>query len=120
MNNLQLGQWGEDIAKDYLTQKGYKYIKRNIRIGRGELDLLFSYQNFLVIVEVKTKTTRNYGDPGEMVDKKKISQIVYLVEQMLKRKNKYHHTIWRVDVIGVIGNGHETLEIIHYENVTMW
>lgn len=119
LNRVQLGSWGEEIAKEYLEKKGYKYFKRNVRIGRGELDLLFGYKNVLVVVEVKTKSGRDYGDPGEMVDMQKIRQIEYLVEEMLRRK-KREDMVWRLDVVGVIGDGENVYEIMHYENVTMW
>lgn len=119
MDRKELGAWGEDVAKDFLEKKGYKFFKRNIRIGRGELDLLFGYKNVLVVVEVKTKSGRNYGDPGEMVDMPKIRQIEYLVEEMLRRKER-EDMVWRLDVVGVIGDGYKVQEIMHYENVTMW
>jgi len=116
---INLGKWGEEVAKNYLMKKGYVFFKQNVRIGRGEIDLVFGKGSLLVIAEVKTKSSRNYGDPGEMVDMKKIRQIEYLVEEMLKRKKKESMN-WRLDVVGVIGDGKVVEEIMHYENVSYW
>ncbi len=119
LNKIQLGSWGEEVAKNFLEKKGYRYFKKNVRIGRGELDLIFGDKNVMVIVEVKTKSGRNYGDPGEMVDMKKIRQIEFLVETMLRRSGR-ENIVWRLDVVGVVGDGIRVKEIMHYENVTMW
>ncbi len=118
-HRINLGKWGEGVAKEYLVRKGYKFLKQNVRVGRGEIDLIFGLGKILVIVEVKTKSGRNYGDPAEMVDNKKINQIEYLVSEMLKKKKKENMT-WRMDVVGVIGDGRNVDEVMHYENVTMW
>ena len=118
-HRINLGKWGENVAKEYLVRKGYKFLKQNVRVGRGEIDLIFGLGKILIIVEVKTKSGRNFGDPGEMVDMKKINQIEYLVGEMLKRKKK-EDMIWRMDVVGVIGDGRVVDEIMHYENVSFW
>lgn len=119
MHRIELGRWGEEIAKKYLTKKGYKFFKQNVKIGRGEIDLIMGQKKVMVVVEVKTKLNRDYGDPGEMVDEKKIKQLEYLVEEFLRRKNMAKME-WRLDVVGVIGDGNRVDEIMHYENVTMW
>lgn len=50
-----LGNRGENIAKSYLTGKDYSLLAQNYRTGRLEIDLIFSYKEKLIFVEVKTR-----------------------------------------------------------------
>ncbi|ROL56153.1 YraN family protein [Bacteroidetes/Chlorobi group bacterium Naka2016] len=57
------GKRGEEIACDYLLNKGYKILKRNFHFGKlGELDIVAEKDDCLVFVEVKLQTTDNFGD----------------------------------------------------------
>ena len=56
-----LGKKGEDIALNYLTEKGYELVARNYRFSRyGELDLVMKDGNYLVFIEVRTKKNKLY------------------------------------------------------------
>lgn len=63
--NKEKGFLGEDIALEYLTQKGYKVLKRNFKFGnKGELDIVAVDKSCIVFVEVKARTAKNnFGDP---------------------------------------------------------
>ena len=74
--HLILGQKGEDIAADYLEQHGYTVLDRNWRSGHKELDLVARKDNTLVFVEVKTRTSMDWGDPQDAVTDRKIRRIV--------------------------------------------
>ena len=52
----KLGNYGEDLAIAFLEKKGYKLVKRNLRLFCGEIDLLMEDGETLVICEVKTKS----------------------------------------------------------------
>ena len=69
------GREGERIAVDYLTEKGYRILRRNYRFGRGEIDIIAQDGTELVFVEVKTRRTSAFGEPEEAVTPKKQSQI---------------------------------------------
>ncbi len=62
-----LGVKGELTAKKYLKDKGYKILEVNYRTKFGEVDLIGLYADFLVFIEVKTRTEKYYGEPCEAV-----------------------------------------------------
>ena len=68
--NLQTGKIGEDIAKKYLEEKGYKIIEQNCRTRYGEIDLVAKDGRDLIFVEVRTKRGENFGTPEESLNKK--------------------------------------------------
>lgn len=74
--HLILGREGEDIAARYLERQGYTVLDRNWRSGHKELDLVVCKENTIVFVEVKTRTSADYGDPWSFVDDRKIRRIV--------------------------------------------
>lgn len=74
--HLILGQEGEDIAARYLEEHGYTILDRNWRSGHKELDLIVRKADTLVFVEVKTRTSTDYGDPWNFVDERKIRRII--------------------------------------------
>ena len=53
MNKRQLGQENEYLALKYLTNKGYKIIKRNYRCKLGEIDLIAKKDDRIIFIEVK-------------------------------------------------------------------
>ncbi len=71
-----LGNDGEDCACEYLQDKGYTVIERNWRCGHKELDLIAVDRDELVIVEVKTRSGLQYGNPQDAVTDSKIRKIV--------------------------------------------
>ena len=57
-----LGKWGEDLAADYLRDKGYVIIDRDWKSGHHDLDIVAKEDETLVIVEVKTRRNRLFGN----------------------------------------------------------
>ena len=96
-----LGKKGEDLACEFLEKKGYKLLKKNLRLFCGEIDLLMEDGKDLVICEVKTKSSDEYGVPQEEVDffkKKKLVQLGKALWQLYPE-----HSI-RIDVLAVDGD----------------
>ncbi len=75
MNNKELGDFGENIAEEYLRREGYDILKRNFRCRLGEVDIIGRKGNRIVFVEVKTRTSDILGLPREAVDSRKIDNI---------------------------------------------
>jgi len=89
MNRIQIGEIGEAAAVKYLKRKGYKIVKRNHRTRYGEIDIVCEIKGSeptLVFVEVKTKTGDRFGEPWEMVDKRKVGQIKRIATMYLKKE----------------------------------
>ena len=108
-HNKNLGAHGEDLALEYLEKKGYKLLKRNLKMKFGEIDLLMERKDTLIIVEVKTKSSDEFGEPQEEVDffkKKKLTQLGKALWQLYPS-----HSI-RIDVVAVDEND----KITHIEN----
>jgi len=98
LQGKSLGKYGEDLALEYLQKKGFKLIRRNLKLFCGEIDLLMEDGDDLVICEVKTKSTDEFGVPQEEVDffkKKKLLQLGKALWQLYPS-----HSI-RIDVVGI-------------------
>lgn len=72
----ELGRLGEDIAADFLEKNGYRIISRNLHLSRNELDIIAEDEEYIVFVEVKTRSCLYpeggaYGTPSRAVDSKK-------------------------------------------------
>ncbi|PWK12744.1 YraN family protein [Tumebacillus permanentifrigoris] len=79
----QLGDFGEQVAADYLLQHGYTILDRNWRRRGGELDLVVQIGQALVFVEVRTRSTRTHGTAEESVDGRKQRQVRKIAAQYL-------------------------------------
>jgi putative endonuclease len=110
-----LGQWGESRAADYLSGKGYKIVARNVRTEYGEIDLVASQGNEIVFVEVKTRSSLNYGYPEEAVTEQKKQHLVDAAQAYLQSQEP-GEVMWRIDVIAVQKKGEGNFEIEHFEN----
>ena len=75
-HNRNIGKIGENIACDYLIKNGYKIICRNYRNRFGEIDIIASFKNEVVFVEVKTRNSLRYGFPVEAVNTQKEKHII--------------------------------------------
>ena len=101
MNYKQIeGIFGEIEATKYLINQGYKIMCRNFRCMQGEIDIIAKDKQELVFVEVKTRTSIEYGEAKEAVDKNKQKHIYKAAEYYLY-KNKAENVPVRIDVIEV-------------------
>ncbi len=80
---LRLGRAAEQAAADYLQGAGWRLLGRNVRVGRGELDIIARRGQVLAFVEVKARRTRTCGAPEDAVSPKKQHQIARLAELWL-------------------------------------
>ena len=61
---LDLGRCGEDAAEKFLRHQGLKILERNMRTPVGEIDIVAADRTFLGFVEVKTRSSQDYGSGG--------------------------------------------------------
>ena len=91
--NQELGQLGEKLAKKFLEERDYEIICRNFKSRQGEIDIIAKDKDeTIVFVEVKTRTSLEFGSPAEAVDETKIEHITktakyYLYSNRIKDKN---------------------------------
>jgi len=91
------GQQGEDRAARYLQQRGYTVLERNIRLGRGELDIVAQYGNLIVFVEVKAHQSRESSLLAMHPDK--CARLRSAAETWLSRHTKHANCQCRFDLI---------------------
>lgn len=75
-DKIERGAEGEELAAKLLREKGYAILERNYRHKKSEIDLIARRDNWLVFVEVKTRTSDAFGYPEEFVDAKKKKKIL--------------------------------------------
>lgn len=109
---------GEEIASRFLQKHGYKIIDRNFRKGYGEIDIIALYQNVLVFVEVKTRTSQEFGSPLEAIAPWKLRSLIKTV-QFYKMTHKNLPEQMRIDAISVmLSPGGEEEKVEHVENIS--
>lgn len=84
--NGALGRRGEDIALEFLLERGYRLVARNWRCRHAELDIVVEDERYLRVVEVKSRRT-NAIAPIERVGSEKIKMIVRATDSFVRRYN---------------------------------
>lgn len=108
--HIILGKKGEHLAKKYLKAKKYKILQLNYKNKIGEIDIIASYNNVIVFVEVKTRQSTKFGHPREAVTLAKQKKIKLVATMYLQQTKQLHNNI-RFDVIDVLQDN-----ITHIEN----
>lgn len=103
MNTRKFGIIGEKIAQGYLKAQGYEILKNNFYTKRGEIDIIAKKENYIVFVEVKTRSNLNYGTPAMAVDGLKKKHLKSSASIYLYQNQFYKYDI-RFDVIEIIIN----------------
>ena len=63
----ELGKKGEVLAVDFLIKKGYDILKKNYRYQQCEVDIIAKKGAILAAVEVKTRASKDFGDPQQFL-----------------------------------------------------
>ena len=113
----ELGKWGEDIAATYLEKKGFEIIERDWKSGHHDLDIVSKDGNTLVIVEVKTRRNRLFGNPEEAIDYKKRKSLQSAINHYVKSHRTGQDV--RFDIISIVGMIGSQPEIDHIIDVTL-
>jgi putative endonuclease len=111
-----LGERGETIAARHLTRLGLVLVDRNWRCDAGEIDLVLRDGAVLVICEVKTRTSTDYGDPLEAVTPAKVARLRRLAARWL-RVHDCHPEDVRIDMVGVLAPPGRPVEVEHVEGI---
>ena len=80
----ELGQWGENLATEYLRSKGYVIIDRDWHSGHRDLDIIAEDDDVVVFVEVKTRRNNIFGDPEEAIDFRKQRSLQLAINHYVK------------------------------------
>lgn len=114
---------GEDKACEYLKKLGFKILERNFRKGYGEIDIVAidptagSGQEVLVFVEVKTRTSNQFGTPLEGITYWKLKTLIKTA-QFYKLTHRNLPESIRIDAVAVILNGNDVQTIELTKNIS--
>lgn len=106
----ELGKKGEDLAVEYLQQKGYQILDRNWIFQKAEIDIIAQKDNILAVIEVKTRSSLDFGLPQDFVKQKKIQLLLKAINAYIE-DSKIDYEI-RFDIISVYKKN-EVFEIEH-------
>lgn len=77
----ELGKFGEELAVDFLQKNGYEILETNWTFQKAEIDIIAQKDTTLVVVEVKTRSSIEFGLPQDFVKPKKIQLLVKAVNE---------------------------------------
>lgn len=96
------GDSAEDIAADYLTERGYRIRDRNSKAAAGEIDLVAEKGRLLVFVEVRYRRSVGFGSPEETVTPAKQRRVVLSALEYACRHKLLDQRVIRFDVLSVL------------------
>lgn len=114
--NLETGKLGENIAKNYLQEKGYEILEQNYRNKYAEIDIVAKEKDVMVFVEVKTRIGEQFGTPEDSLNKNKMSRLFRNANMYSARKG---FSSYRIDAICIVLDEERQVQRInHYQNIT--
>lgn len=111
----QFGHASESWAEQFLREKGYRILERNLRTPLGELDLVAEDAGVLVFVEVKGRMTDAFGGALLAVNRRKQAKLVQLASQYLAQRHMSDRPC-RFDVVLIQGAPSAQGQIEHLQN----
>jgi putative endonuclease len=103
---------GEEHAARYLTSRGYRILERNYRASRGEVDIVAEQRDTLVFIEVKARSSDEYGTPLEAVTPWKQRRIAAVAAHYASTKGG-RERITRFDVVEVFITPHGRVDKVN-------
>jgi putative endonuclease len=114
MNETQkTGGEGEAEAVKYLRSIGYEILEKNWRHGNQEIDIIAKDKFYLVIAEVKTRTSNMFGEPEVFVNRQKQRNLIKAANAYLEKKNLMLES--RFDILSVMKTG-DKYKVNHIKN----
>ncbi|MTH15259.1 YraN family protein [Flavobacterium sp. LC2016-01] len=112
----ELGKKGEELAVEFLQQNDYKILDRNWTFQKAEIDIIAQKDSTLAIVEVKTRSSLDFGSPQDFVKQKKIQLLIKAVNAYINDREKDFNDDLniRFDIIAI----HKTEETFAIEHIT--
>ena len=110
---VSLGKLGEDLACEELRRRGYTILDRRFRTRCGELDIIARDGAVLVFVEVRARSSGNFGHPFESITWQKRHRLSRMAAAYMCQR-RLPDSACRFDVVGVTGTagGTFTIEVL--------
>ncbi len=113
--HLLKGRLGERIACRYLLRQGYDILARRFHARWGEIDLIAFDGPVLAFVEVKTRGSRDFGDPTEFVDWQKRQSLRLAAEEFIAQYDLGEYS-YRFDIVTVVAPATRDEEVSLFRN----
>ncbi len=126
-----IGKKGEELALQFLIEKGFSTLATNYRAGKGngigsngEIDIIVKKENVIHFIEVKTRKNDDFGNPEAFVSEaqaSKISQtaelfLEYYEEELNQEPNHGFKGFIQFDIISILFEKDNLKEIVHLED----
>lgn len=112
VTRVELGGKGEDLAVGFLKKQKYKILERNFRCKFGEIDIIALDRKTLVFVEVKTRSSHEFGSPQTSITPRKKRQLTKVAHYYLQKNHLFNREA-RFDVVTVeMDSGRERVDFI--------
>ena len=113
----ELGKKGEELAVSFLEEKGYVIVARNFRYQKAEVDIIARKEGVLAVIEVKTRSSPNFGAPEDFVKRKQINSLVNAIDFFVT--DHYLNVDVRFDIIAIV-KGESGTEVQHFEDAFIY
>ena len=100
MKRRETGILGEKIAGDFLRKRGYHILETNYRCPEGEIDIIARDKDCLVFVEVRSKTSTEFGSPEESITRGKIQRLVTATARY-RQSHQNLPSSYRIDIVAI-------------------
>jgi putative endonuclease len=100
MDRQEVGKLGEKAAQKFLKKRGYRIRETGFRCRHGEIDIIAQQKDYLVFVEVRTKSNLDFGTPEESITQSKKEKLI----ASALTYTTYHDNLpplWRIDFVAV-------------------
>ena len=114
MNTVRRGRFFEELAENYLKDKGWRVLDRNARFLRKEIDLVVERNGVVAFVEVKGRTGTTHGHPLESITWRK-RRAISLAARMWMARSDFPAQAYRFDAVSVRLIPGGELELEHIE-----
>ncbi|MFC1965671.1 YraN family protein [Chloroflexota bacterium] len=100
MKRRDTGILGEKLTRNFIEKRGYRILETNYRCPEGEIDIVARHKDFLVFVEVRTKTSLAFGSPEESITPAKARRMRATAFQY-RQTHDNMPPLWRIDMVAV-------------------
>jgi putative endonuclease len=100
MNRQEIGKLGEKLAQKFLKKRGYRIRETNFHCRQGEVDIIARQGDYLVFIEVRTKSNLDFGSPEESITQSKKEKLIAVALTYITTHQKLP-PLWRIDVVAL-------------------
>jgi putative endonuclease len=116
MDRQQVGKLGEKEAQKFLKKRGFRIRETGFRCHHGEIDIVAQKKDYLVFVEVRTKSNLEFGTPEESITQAKKERLIASALTYTTTHEKLP-SLWRIDIVAIeLDEKGKTTRIEHIEN----